>query len=302
MLDLVLWILLPLCVGFAVRIHNTQQLHWINQALTAIVYVILLLIGMELAQVENLGKELGFILGVSALCLGVNIACNIGVVMLLDLKFPLRLKTQKTQGDSMAHAILGSLKQIACVVVGFVVAKLLAGMWLPPHISISIALALLLFLIGVQLRSTGISVKRVFFNRRGVVLSLLLVLSSWLAAAILSFALSIPLSQALAISSGFGWYSLSGILMTDAYGAVWGSVALVSDLGREFFALVFIPMLMLRYPSTAVAVGGVTSLDFTLPTIQRAGGVGIVPLAISFGFIMNVLSPLLMAFFAHAKF
>ena len=308
MLDLVLWILLPLCVGFAVRISNSKQLHLINESLTIIVYLILLLIGMELAQVENLGRELGFILGVSLLFLTVNIACNIGMVMLLDLKFPLRLQTHKTQANSVKHAILGSLKQIGCVLAGFIAAKLLSGWWLPPHISISIALALLLFLIGVQLRSTGISVKRVFFNRRGVVLSLALVLSSWVASVILYFGLNlfldkpVLLSQTLAISSGFGWYSLSGIIMTDAYGAVWGSVALVNDLGREFFALMCIPMLMMRYPSTAVGVGGVTSLDFTLPTIQRAGGVAIVPLAISFGFIMNVLSPILMAFFAHAKF
>ncbi len=110
------------------------------------------------------------------------------------------------------------------------------------------------------------------------------------------------LSQTLAISSGFGWYSLSGIIMTDAYGAVWGSVALVNDLAREFVALRWVARRVVRERSSRGGAGGVTRMDFTLPTIQRAGGVGIVPLAISFGFIMNVLSPVLMAFFAHAKF
>lgn len=308
MLDLVLWILLPLCVGSFIRVKNSQQLNWINQSLSLIVYVILILIGMELAQVDNLGRELGFIVGVSTSFLAVNLACNIVAVMLLERQFPLRLQTQKIQGDSLLNVLLSGLKQIGCVAAGFVAATLLAGFWTPPHLSISIALALLLFLIGVQLRSTGISVKRVFFNRRGVVLSVVLVLSSWVASVLLYAMLNsvlekpVLLSQTLAISSGFGWYSLSGIVMTDAYGAVWGSVALMNDLVRELMALMLIPVLMLRYPTTAVGIGGVTSLDFTLPTIQRAGGVAIVPLAISFGFIMNVLSPILMAFFAHAKF
>lgn len=303
MLDLVLWILLPLCVGFCIRTHHTKQLNFINESLTYIVYLILILIGIELAQVDNLGKELGFILGVSCLFLGVNVVCNVLAVMLIDWKFPLRLRSQQNGTSlSLSHALLGSLKQMACVAAGFVLAKLLAGMWMPPHMSISVALAALLFLIGVQLRSTGISVKRVFFNRRGVVAAIFIVFSSAVASVILSWILNIPLSQALAISSGWGWYSLSGIIMTDAYGAVWGSVALVNDLGREFVALACIPILMARTPTAAVALGGVTSLDFTLPTIQKSGGVEMVPLAISFGFIMNVISPILMAFFAHAKF
>ena len=154
MLDLVLWILLPLCVGFAVRISNSKQLHFINEFLTVIVYLILLLIGMELAQVDNLGRELGFILGVSLLFLVVNVGCNILAVMLMDIKFPLRLKTQKTQADSAKHALLGSLKQIGCVVAGFIAAKLLAGWWLPPHISISIAFAWYRIVFGIFVLAT----------------------------------------------------------------------------------------------------------------------------------------------------
>jgi uncharacterized membrane protein YbjE (DUF340 family) len=109
-------------------------------------------------------------------------------------------------------------------------------------------------------------------------------------------------SKGLALASGFGWYSLSGIVMTEAYGPVWGSVALLNDLAREFFALAFIPMLMRRHPSAAVGVGGATSLDFTLPVIQSSGGLAVVPLAISFGFIINVLAPVLMVVFSTAHF
>ena len=98
----------------------------------------------------------------------------------------------------------------------------------------------------------------------------------------------VSLTQSLALASGFGWYSLSAIVMTDAYGAVWGSEALFNDLVREFFALLFIPFFMRKTPSAAVGLGGATSLDFTLPIIQQSGGLGVVPLAISFGLLLTL--------------
>ena len=108
----------------------------------------------------------------------------------------------------------------------------------------------------------------------------------------------VSVSQALALSSGFGWYTLSGTIMTDAYGAMWGSVALLNDLGREVLALLFIPWVMRYSSSAAIGFGGVTSLDFTLPTLTQAGGTPIISLAVSFGFITNLISPVLMVFFA----
>ena len=63
-------------------------------------------------------------------------------------------------------------------------------------------------------------------------------------------------------------------------------------------ALIFIPFLIKRYPSTAVGLGGVTTMDFTLPIIQSSGGNDIVPLAMSFGFIVNIISPVLMVVFS----
>jgi hypothetical protein len=140
-------------------------------------------------------------------------------------------------------------------------------------------------------------------NKRGVQTSVLITLSG-LCGGLLFAALlpDVSWSKGLALASGFGWYSLSGIVMTEAYGPVWGSVALLNDLAREFFALAFIPMLMRRHPSAAVGVGGATSLDFTLPVIQSSGGLAVVPLAISFGFIINVLAPVLMVVFSTAHF
>jgi uncharacterized membrane protein YbjE (DUF340 family) len=57
------------------------------------------------------------------------------------------------------------------------------------------------------------------------------------------------------------------------------------------------PGLVRRSRSTALGLCGATSMDFTLPVLQRSGGVEIVPAAIVHGFL-SLLVPVLMAFFS----
>jgi uncharacterized membrane protein YbjE (DUF340 family) len=58
-----------------------------------------------------------------------------------------------------------------------------------------------------------------------------------------------------------------------------------------------IPGLVRRSRSTALGLCGATSMDFTLPVLQRSGGVEIVPAAIVHGFLLSLLVPILMALF-----
>ena len=47
----------------------------------------------------------------------------------------------------------------------------------------------------------------------------------------------------------------------------------------------------------AIGYGGATALDFTLPVIQKSGGIQVVPVAIVSGFIMSLLGPILILAF-----
>lgn len=193
----------------------------------------------------------------------------------------------------------GSVGQLGCVLLGFASGKLMRDIWMPSESAGMYCLMLLVFLIGVQLKSSGVSLRQVLVNRRGIRLSVWFMLSS-LSGGLL-FAAStdgVSWTKGLAMASGFGWYSLSGLVMTEAYGAVWGSIMLLNDLARELFALAFIPLLMKRFPDAAVGVGGATSMDFTLPVIQGAGGLEVVPVAVSFGVVVNIAAPFLMVVFS----
>ncbi|VEB06979.1 surface protein [Klebsiella pneumoniae] len=76
-----------------------------------------------------------------------------------------------------------------------------------------------------------------------------------------------------------------------------GSAAFFNDLCRELLAIMLIPGLIRRSRSTALGLCGATSMDFTLPVLQRSGGVEIVPAAIVHGFLLSLLVPILIAFF-----
>lgn len=292
-------ILTPLFLGFFIRVPK-RWLPLVDKSLGALVYLILALIGVSLSRVENLGTQMSTILGSAALLFACVIGLNLLVLMWFDRRYPWQVQGS---GRKANVSIAGSIKQLGCVLLGFVLGKAMHDVWLPSENLGTYCLMLLVLLVGIQLRSSGITLRQVLINKRGVQTSVLITLSG-LCGGLLFAALQpdVSWSKGLALASGFGWYSLSGIVMTEAYGPVWGSVALLNDLAREFFALAFIPMLMRRHPSAAVGVGGATSLDFTLPVIQSSGGLAVVPLAISFGFIINVLAPVLMVVFSTARF
>lgn len=289
-------ILTPLFVGFFISLP-AGALKFVDKLVGWLVFFILFLIGLSLAQVGQLAQRIGEIAGAVILLFVCTIGMNLAVLMIYDRLHPWQRPVQ-AHGHARIRR-LDSILQLSCVAVGLLLGKLLPTAWYPSEKTATYALMLLIFLVALQLRGSRMTLRQVLFNRRGMETAVLCILSG-LAGGLIFAALyaDVPWNKGLALASGFGWYSLSGILMTEYYGALWGSIALLNDLARELFALVCIPLLMPRFPRTAVATGGGTALDFTLPVIQASGGLAVVPVAISSGFILNVLPPVLMVVFA----
>lgn len=84
------------------------------------------------------------------------------------------------------------------------------------------------------------TLKQIVLNRRGMIVAVIVVISSLVAGVINAFILGLPLKTGLAMASGFGWYSLSGILLTESFGPVIGSAAFFNDLARELIAIMLI--------------------------------------------------------------
>ncbi|WP_201527674.1 MULTISPECIES: lysine exporter LysO family protein [Psychrobacter] len=291
-------VLMPLFIGFVIP-SNPKLTKFADKGLSYLIFIILTLIGIELSQVEELGSQLGEIaLYVTVLSI-LTIGTGLLALMLFDHLHPWHAKKPSAKSQQHRVSIRGSLVQVICVVLGFIIGHFLPAAYMPHDTTMTIMLMLLILLVGIGLKGSGITLKEVLLNKRGVEMSIIFTLSVLVGGLIFALLFTdVSWTKGLALASGFGWYSLSAIVMTDAYGAIWGSVALFNDLIREFFALIFIPVFMRQYPSAAVGLGGATSMDFTLPIIQQSGGLKVVPLAISFGFIINIVSPVLMVVFS----
>lgn len=290
-------ILTPLFIGF--KLPTSQRVNQLaDTGLGYVVFIILTYLGVELAQIEGLHTQILSILSKVSLLVLLTVGFGMFGVWLFDRLLPWRPVSQDNT-TTKTVSMWGSFIQLMCVVVGYGIGLWLPKQWLPPNNTITILLMLLILLVGISLKNAGVSLKAVLLNKHGVLLAMVFSASVLLAGVVYAYLLpDVGVFQGLAMSSGFGWYSLSAVVMTDAYGAVWGSVALFNDLIRELFALVFIPMIMRRSPAVAVSVGGVTSLDFTLPIIQQSGGVAVIPLTISCSFLLNIISPILMLVFS----
>lgn len=290
-------ILLPLIIGYLIPLRHAAALKVINRLLSWIVYVILFFMGISLAFLENLASNLLAIFHYSSVCITVILLCNIAALVWLDRVIPWRHTHQQEKLPSRIAMALESLKLCGVVILGFALGLTHFPLLQHATEASEYTLIFLLFLIGIQLRNSGMTLKQIVLNRRGMMVGVVVVVSSLAGGALNAFLLDLPLRTSLAMASGFGWYSLSGILLTESFGPVIGSAAFFNDLARELIAIMLIPGLVRRSRSTALGLCGATSMDFTLPVLQRSGGLEIVPAAIVHGFLLSLLVPLLMAFF-----
>lgn len=288
-------IFLPLIIGYLIKLRSKKLIHITNKVCVNLVYVILFIMGIGLASLDNLGQNLSTIFAISATFIACISLCNLGIVPILDKIMPFKSKFHHAKLP-LLQMLAESFKLLGVVIVGVIIGLIIHLSHDLTNLISEIALYILLFFIGLQLRSSNISLRQILLNKYGVSIAVFIIFSSSLGGIIAALFLSIPLSQGLAIASGFGWYSLTGILVGDALGPVWGSTAFMVDLMRELIAIILIPLLIKNHACTAIGYGGATALDFTLPVIQKSGGINCVPIAIVSGFILSLMVPFLVLF------
>lgn len=120
------------------------------------------------------------------------------------------------------------------------------------------------------------------------------------------FISSWSLSEVMAVGSGFGYYSLSSVLIANFKEASLGpalagelaTVALMANMIREMMTLTAAPVLVKYFGKLApICAGGVTSMDATLPVISRYGGKDMVFIAIFHGVVLEFGVPLFVSLF-----
>lgn len=193
------------------------------------------------------------------------------------------------------------------IIVGFFVLGIVCGVmhWLPDlnawgNVSFW-TLCALLFCVGVTVGNNTALLKSFRqLDPRLMLLPLMTIVGTLSATAIAAMALpGRSLTDCLAVGSGFGYYSLSSILITQYRGPELGTVALLTNIIREVITLLGAP-LMVKYfgPLAPISSGGATTMDTTLPIITRCSGQDFVIVSLFHGFLVDFSVPFLVTFFS----
>ncbi len=287
-----------LVMGYVIgRFMSEKWVKLAGKSIGYLVWAILLFIGMEfgrLFEMPNLAMKIVGVASIYALATTL-VAC---LLVLLFLKFETKTKHSETRGKV---SFLAPVKEASIALLMVALGALCV--WFFPYLSIvveeynvaTMLLYALIFFVGIDL--VGVKLDKSWYSFEILMIPVLVIIGSLIGGVISMTIIGDSLSTSLAISSGFGWFTLSSVMISDELGAEYGAIALMTDLFRELTAIVFMYLFAHRFPRTTIASGGATTLDTTLPIIKQTCPQRNVPLALFSGFILTIAAPIFMTFF-----
>ena len=183
---------------------------------------------------------------------------------------------------------------IVCGVTGIIPANVLEG-----NISLC-ALCALMFCVGVGIgNDPGIIKSFKQLPKRLMLLPVATILGTWAALLVVNLLLdSRTAGECFAVGSGFGYYSLSSIFITEYKGVELGTLALLTNVARELLTLLAAPFLVKFFgPLSLISAGGATTMDTVLPSVIRYSGKQYAILSIYQGFVVDFSVPFMVTFF-----
>ena len=160
------------------------------------------------------------------------------------------------------------------------------------------ALYVLMFLVGIGIGSNKKSLETIkSVNFKIVLVPISVITGTYIGVAVFSLIQDkLNLIESLAIGSGFGYYSLSSVLITEISGETLGVIALLSNISREIITLLFTPIFARYFGKLApISCGGATSMDTTLPIITKYIGSDYAIISVFSGVVLTILIPFIIA-------
>lgn len=272
-------------------------------------WALLFVMGYRLGNSSELFERMGEI---GAMATATAILALAGTVVAIRLAYALldivrgrraagRRATVGASADGAAHARPGldwAHFKAPAILLGVVVVGLIAGVASPELRGFDYGsvtgwvLNALLFMVGMQFAQSGLSLKAAFARVDTILVPAATAVGSLAGGALVAAIFSIRIGKGMALAAGFGWYSLSGVLIADLGDPALGSAAFLANMLREALALVLIPVLAAsKRPYTAIGAGGATAMDVTLPLIEQCVGPAAVPVSFTSGALLSLSVP-----------
>ena len=299
--------------------HTDVAARWQGRIVTWLIWLLLFLLGIEVGSNEMIVRSLPT-LGVEALLLSSAATLGCCVLAWMLWRFSKNNTVQENaknetsadkegnpaekeglQGSSLIRGL--KVMKGSLIVVGFFVIGLLGGIekmvpsWLLDGDVSFVALCGLLLFVGLGIGLNPEMKKEVrSLSPRMALLPVVTIIGSWLGALLIWTVLHRTLSDCMAINSGFAYYSLSSIFITEYRGAELGTIALLANIIREMLTLLGAP-LMARWfgPLAPISAGGATTMDTTLPILSQTLGQRYIALSIYHGFVVDFTVPFLVS-------
>lgn len=317
-----------IAIGYLLR--RASWLGFLPRSITFTIWLLLFFFGLQAGANELVVNNLGT-LGLTAL--EISVACSLGscVAAWLLMKFffrghlfgasplpPTPAQESVQPGEvcpeqSPHRNVLEMLGGF--IVVAFFAAGSIVG-WLgfiPSFLTDGSASMYVLYALMVQVGASigcDSKLKEIIGSLRPKLLLLPLgtIVGTLVSAVVVSFFITdMELADCLAVGAGFGYYSLSSVLISQikeaqigaALAAQLGTIALMANIMREVITLLFAPVICKVFGKLApISVGGATSMDSTLPAITAACGKELVFISIFHGVLVDFSVPFLVTFFA----
>lgn len=295
-----LLILPPLFVGVAIGYlyPSSKLLRRIEGPLShGALLLLLTLMGTKIGSDSEILKNIGNI-GLQSLIIAAGSIA--GSVILLKLISPVFSNFTSGTGGMDGVSPKLDLRLTLSIVVVLILGLFLGYSVIPENFTgtidliITYVLGLLLFAVGISLGLNKSVFKQVSrLGWRIVLLPISIAVGSIVGPLAIGFIIKLTPMETAAVGAGFGWYSLSAILLSKLHGPELGAMAFLANIFREVLTFVLLP-LTARFLGKIVSIapGGATTMDVTLPLLKEIWGEEIILPAFFSGAVLSSLVPL----------
>lgn len=304
-----------LCLGIAAgwltrRLPHPRRVA--GRATTVAILMLMIFLGTEVGGNELVLRNLGSI-GLTAILLGVGTVAGVLFAAKALWKYSFHQVAPAASSEAVGEELQnGGGNRFSLVVVGTFTAGITLGILTPAARWVTAwpltlwALYLLMLAVGITIGSDTATLRNIIRQpKRSVLVPVATILGSWVGVTVVWGVLQwvgvrpMLWSDAMAVGSGQGYYSLSGVLLGELRGPEIGTIALLANITRELLTVVGAAWMVRRFsPLGPICSGGATTVDVSLPGIIRYCGPQYVALAVFQGVIADLSVPLIVPFFA----